>query len=258
MAALRAEIAELRTALDAFRSSSNNSNAIASLMEEVQQLKAQPPHEKEADTARPWSQVVRNGKGKGHGRKGRSMGIINNQKEACQGSARSNHNPNTASADCFIERTHVHRNCVPVKGARKVWGTLRSRTTHAVENTLRTLTNINAKGLVVKRKFKTARNDSGRVVKWWFVVRGEESVLEQLQKEWPTISIQTSWRLEPVLSYVDDLVAPTTEQLHIVEQLVQPPLASSQQAAVKQQQSSDEEASQSSQLNTRPATFLHP
>ena len=135
---------------------------------------------------------------------------------------------------------------MPVKGARKVWGTLRSTTTHAVENTLRTLTNINAKGLVVKRKFKTARNDSGRVVKWWFVVRGEESVLEQLQKEWPTISIQTSWRLEPVLSYVEDLAAPTTEQLHIVEQLVQPPLASSEQAAVKQQQSSDEEASQSS------------
>jgi len=61
-------------------------------------------------------------------------------------------------------------------------------------------------------------------VKWWFVVRGEESVLEQLQKEWPTISIQTSWSLEPVRSYVDDLVAPTTEQLHIVEQLEQPPL----------------------------------
>ena len=45
VAALRAEIAELRTALDAFRSSSDNSNAIASLMEEVQQLKAQPPRE---------------------------------------------------------------------------------------------------------------------------------------------------------------------------------------------------------------------
>ena len=115
MAAHRAEIAELRSALDAIRISSDNSNASASLMEEIQQLKAQPPLEKEADTARPWSQVVRNGKGKGHGRKGRSMGIINNQKEACQGSARSNHNPNTASADCFTERTHVHRNCVPVK-----------------------------------------------------------------------------------------------------------------------------------------------
>jgi len=95
-------------------------------------------------------------------------------------------------------------------------------------------------------------------VKWWFVVRGKESVLEQLQKEWPTISIQTSWRLEPVLGYADDLVAPSTEQLHIVEQLEQPPLASSEQAAVKQQQSSDVEASQSSQLNTRPATFLDP
>jgi len=69
---------------------------------------------------------------------------------------------------------------------------------------------------------------------------------------------QTSWRLEPVLSYVDDLVAPTTEQWHIVEQLEQPPLASSEQAAVKQQQSSDVVASQSSLLNTHPATYLDP
>jgi len=63
VAALRAEIAELRTALDAFRSSSDNSNAIASLIEEVQQLKVQPPREKEADTARPWSQVAEERKG---------------------------------------------------------------------------------------------------------------------------------------------------------------------------------------------------
>jgi len=102
-----------------------------------------------------------------------------------------------ASADCFIKRTHVQRNRVPVKGVRKVWGTLRSTTAIAVENTLRTPTNINAKGLVVKWKLKTACNDSGQVVKWWFVVRGEESVLEQLQKEWPTMSIQRKARLHP-------------------------------------------------------------
>ena len=70
MATLRAEVAELWAVLDAIRSSSNNNNAIASLMEEVQQLKAQPSHEKEADIAQPWSQVVSKwqGKGKGKGR----------------------------------------------------------------------------------------------------------------------------------------------------------------------------------------------
>jgi len=41
---------------------------------------------------------------------------------------------------------------VPVKGARKVWSTLRSTTALAFENALRTLTNINAMGLVVKQK----------------------------------------------------------------------------------------------------------
>lgn len=48
--ALSAEVGKLQTALDTIRSSSDNSNAIASLME-VQLLKVQLPREKEADTA---------------------------------------------------------------------------------------------------------------------------------------------------------------------------------------------------------------
>ena len=54
---------------------------------------------------------------------------------------------------------HVHRNRIPVKGARKAWGTLRGTTTLAVENALKTLTSINGMGLVVKRKFKMANKD---------------------------------------------------------------------------------------------------
>ena len=75
--------------------------------------------------------------------------------------------------------------------------------------------------LVVKRKFKTARNDQ-RVTKWWFVVRGDESVAKGM------VSVQTSWRL--VLSYGDDPVSPP----NYTEKSEQPSLASSEQAVTQQ------------------------
>ena len=55
VAALRAEAAKLQAALDAICSTSDNSNTIASLMEEVQKLKVQPSREKQAYTAQPLS-----------------------------------------------------------------------------------------------------------------------------------------------------------------------------------------------------------
>ena len=164
---------------------------------------------------------------------------------------------NTASVNGSSERGHAHRKRIPVKGARKVWGTLRSTTTLAVENALKTLTSINAMGLVVKRKFKTARNDE-RVTKWWFVVRGEESVLEQLQKEWPAISVQTSWRLEPVFIYGDDAVCPPAEQLHIVEQSEQPLLASPEQAVPQQNATHHQPANPSLPASPQPIESTNP
>jgi len=53
-------------------------------------------------------------------------------------------------------------------------------------------------------------------MKWWFVLRGEVlQLLEQLQDEWPAVSAQTSWKLEPVLSYttiIDNPGTATAEQ----------------------------------------------
>ena len=36
------------------------------------------------------------------------------------------------------------------------------------------------------------------VTRWWFVVRCEESALEQLQEEWQAVALQTAWKLEPL------------------------------------------------------------
>ena len=70
-----------------------------------------------------------------------------------------------------------------VKGARKIWGTLKSTTVTGVTNTLKVLGKIPLGAVTIKRKYKTARSDSKRIVRWWFVVRGDEEVLEQLEND---------------------------------------------------------------------------
>ena len=55
--------------------------------------------------------------------------------------------------------------------------------------------------VTIKRKYKTARSDSKRIVRRWFVVWGDEEVLEQLENDWNSISIQTAWKLESLLEF---------------------------------------------------------
>ena len=86
----------------------------------------------------------------------------------------------------------------PLKGARKVWGTLKTTTTVAVTNALKLVPDISPGSITVKRKYKTL-NGTGRVVtKWWFILRGEEEVLQALENKWNIIAVQTAWRIEPV------------------------------------------------------------
>ena len=62
-------------------------------------------------------------------------------------------------------------------------------------------------GLPAKRKFKSTPRHPHTTTKWWFVISGEEHLLQQLQGEWTTISNQTEgkWSLEPLLCYCTEL-----------------------------------------------------
>ncbi len=91
--------------------------------------------------------------------------------------------------------------CVKVEGARKIWGTLRSTTTVAVANSLKALTTIAPTAFSVKRKFKTAPTNPKKAVQWWFVSRGEEHILQQLQDAWDPMHLQTAWKLEPLYEF---------------------------------------------------------
>ena len=93
---------------------------------------------------------------------------------------------------------HSHGPLVSEKGARKVWNTYKIVTASAISHAINTITGIS--NLTVKRKYR--RNASNNSVSiWWFVIRGEEAVLEQLDSVWSQVQLQTKWELKPLLRY---------------------------------------------------------
>lgn len=108
-------------------------------------------------------------------------------------------------------RAESKRPCTAVLGARKVWGTLRSTTVSAVSNAIRSVTNIPTADISVKRKFKS-RPDDNRIKRWWFVIRGEESTLQNLEGCWNQLELQTKWKLEPVLRFSDATASAESDQ----------------------------------------------
>jgi len=56
-----------------------------------------------------------------------------------------------------------------------------------------------ADSLTVKRKYKTNRD--GSLKRWWYVVRGEKSDVEQLEQEWENIATHTGWKLQNVFHF---------------------------------------------------------
>ena len=50
-----------------------------------------------------------------------------------------------------------------------------------------------SKEVEVRRKFKKKTNNT---IQWWFLIRGDESVLKLLEQEWEGVQERTSWKLE--------------------------------------------------------------
>lgn len=90
---------------------------------------------------------------------------------------------------------------IAIPGAQRIWGTVGTTTQAAVTNALKQLTTIDVTQLTVKRKFNTAVNDPTRLHKWWFIVQGEEDLLQQVERARNTVAVQTAWKLEPAYMY---------------------------------------------------------
>ena len=92
-----------------------------------------------------------------------------------------------------------------VTGSRKLWGIPHATTAAVVSSTFGKLTTV-GKLVEVKRKYKSQPNGSTNRwnTKWWFILRGSEDVLMELEGEWEHVQLQTTWQLMPCLKYVDN------------------------------------------------------
>ena len=90
---------------------------------------------------------------------------------------------------------------VPVEGVRRVWGTLKATTTTAVASTLKKLTTLGDR-LAVRKKVKPDAN------RWWFLIKGDEQLLCELEREWDRVSLQTNWKIERCTKPSDTVVQP--------------------------------------------------
>ena len=86
---------------------------------------------------------------------------------------------------------------VQVVGARKVWG---FTSEHAISTAVNKLTTLGDKEIKTIRRF---RRYPGSKPRWWFVLKGGEDVLTDLERQWNEIELQTKWKLEPCLRLVD-------------------------------------------------------
>lgn len=164
-----------------------------------------------------WSEIGRGipgGRGKGRGRGGRRGGVQvrngfgkaqvgNNGGELVGGGVdRPGGAINQQIPDAASPRSKIV-NRVIVHGARRIWGTLKSASTHTIRNAVTKFAKVNNIGSIqVKRKYKISQ--AGKI-KWWFVIHAEEeTVLKPLERNWENVSVQTGWKLETCTKPADD------------------------------------------------------
>ena len=192
--------------------------SLRSLSDEVRELKALVAtlQKKERPSSEPcpgaqtvgaasaqWSTAVGR---KGPKKPGKGMGM--DSKQSTPLGASSSPSPNSTPQSNSTSQPSLSSNSRPrsshsqtrvrVTGARKIGGTMKSTTAAAVANALKTLAKSPQNALSVKRKYKI---NAKRVTRWWFVIKGEESLLEQLQSNWHLVNVHTAWKLEPVFKY---------------------------------------------------------
>ena len=119
--------------------------------------------------------------------------VTNRQRPNGHGVRSTNESTTAGASNGAQETAAALKDKVKASGVRRVWGTLKETTTRAVSNTITKVCGINPKK--VKRSFK--KNDSGRIFRWWFIIRDSEDVLSTLDTKWQQIQIHTSWKLEP-------------------------------------------------------------
>ena len=147
------------------------------------------------------------------------------------------------------------RERTPQEGARKIWGTVKSTTTKAVERALCTIAKLPSSDFSVKRKFKNVQGNR-RIIRWWFVVRADESVLQKLTESWNAVAIQTNWKLEPLLVYADKIQAHLSDSDANSDSETQPASSSNQERTNTNKSSMAESLSVQNANDSQSTSFL--
>ena len=144
--------------------------------------------------------------------KGSSQGGVQNQMaRVTQGNVRR---PRGAP----VSKANVNKPMEAVRGSRRIWGAHRSATTEAVKTVLKSTNVATVEDLSIRRKYKLAQVSGVKhEVRWWFVVKGEENVLKQLDERWKqpqATMIPPRWKLEPLMRYrIDHAPLPAVDQI---------------------------------------------
>lgn len=179
IAALTAEVRELRTALQSttVRAEAGSDNSTA------------------------WSEVVQRGSARSGNHSRSHSGKLNDNKQRKAQTSRVGGKPLNSNTN-VSHKNHEQGARIIVPGVRRVWGTMKNTSPAAVISTLTKLTSQNlGSKLTVRRKFKESTSGRDR---WWFLLKGEERVLKELEDMWNTVSLQTRWKLETCTKPRDD------------------------------------------------------
>lgn len=178
--ALKAEIIELRAAMEDMKSKQQAPN---------------PPAERQTSSNGPaWTRVVKRSV---RPRNAERQGRRSNESATRQHTNRPSSAP-VAPADKEI-----------VPSVRRIWGSKKDVTISTIAKTLKQHTSVGNKVAIQQKSRRMANNR----LHWWYLVRSDESILEQLDREWDQVSSATGsaqWKLEqcrrpkkPVDSEVD-------------------------------------------------------
>ena len=174
---LTAEVAELRTALQSAARSCPSGQVQAPT---------------QAQSGRMWNEVVR----RGRQQMSKNSSVSGRTQRAQQPMNRLPQTLNMKGEDVSARR-------VKFSGVRRVWGTRKDAPSSVVLQTVRQLTKADPENrLTVKRKFKEGRY--GRRDRWWFLLHGPESILDELSSAWSSVSLQLGWKLEECTKPYED------------------------------------------------------
>lgn len=174
--ALATEVSSLRKALDSSLKETKGGSAAN---------RTRPPttnHGKRRTLPRTYAQTTSLGAGASPGTKKPSGTNAKDHEERRAG--KMNDRVSNASSERVV-----------VSGVRRVWGVFKYCPTGAVISTIKKLARQDfGDKLTVHRKFREGR--LGGRDRWWFLLKGEEAVLVELESMWDRVALQTNWKIQ--------------------------------------------------------------